>query len=128
MQTVEDYCVEWKFLFVFYLNNPFEMRLCPFHNNCVLSEKCTGRKYICCCLFLQPISISVMDSPLHSSLYRWGEKTKHLVSDLFAIFHRFSLAMNLIDLIDVKLLILKLSLLALFFLAITHISDHYQIL
>lgn len=109
MQTVEDYCVEWKFLFVFYLNNPFEMRLCPFHNNCVLSEKCTGRKYICCCLFLQPISISVMDSPLHSG------GGGHLLSDLFAIFHRFSLAMNLIDLIDVKLLILKLSLLALFF-------------
>lgn len=43
----------------------------------------------------------------------------HLLSDLFAIFHRFSLAMNLIDLIDVKLLILKLSLLALFF------SGHY---
>lgn len=88
MQTVEDYCVEWKFLFVFYLNNPFEMRLCPFHNNCVLSEKCTGRKYICCCLFLQPISISVMDSPLHSG---WGAPIVRLICHFSQVFtgHEF---------------------------------------
>lgn len=43
------------------------------------------------------------------------KENKHPVSDLFVIFHRFSPAMNLIDLINLKCFFLKRSALALFF-------------